>query len=653
MGTRGWGSVATTFAALVALGTWGVPGATAKALPDLTIGKASVGRAAAPPGGRFPATLTVVNRGGGAARRSTVRFYLAKKARRGRGDRALSGPAKVTALRARKQAQIRATLRLPKRVKAGRYRVLACADGAAKVRERNERNNCRAAKGSVRVLRASRKDVPPFRPKPLTVNPTLDGGRAVTQTVTPEGGRLTATGADGTTYTLTLPKGAVINPVAITMTPLAAVAGMPFGGGLGGGVQLGPDGLVLLAPAKLEIRPPAPVPLARRAAFAYAGEGRDFHLHPSSHDAKAIEFELLHFSAYGWGKATAADRAATVKRVPSTREAWAEQNIARAAQEAKLGGEDARGRWIDAMLYGFYVWGEDGVRPALTKALSDDAVAESAVREYVSWERVNQLLGGTEDLEAMSAEFNDLFHRVFDFAIARASERCVQNKDPYQALRMLSLERESQLIGRAADPTVWERIAKCLRFELQIDFRLVFDFLEHPLRQGVDEGHIVFALNMEPGEFGMRPVSATPQLTAATLGPPTAEFRWAWAGTTEVLEPAVVQRFLVDFSGPATGGEPPEPKIEVDLQWARLREPGTLTGCSEGGRCQSVSQPSSTHTVVMWALGGYETEIRDWTIETGAGNEVFATKDRERSGTNEGGTGHETLHLRLLHKPVA
>lgn len=75
------------------------------------------------------------------------------------------------------------------------------------------------------------KYVVPVAPQPLSAQPVPDSARAVTQTVAAaSGGSVQATGADGITYTLTIPANALAADLAVTMTPVARFDSLPFNG---------------------------------------------------------------------------------------------------------------------------------------------------------------------------------------------------------------------------------------------------------------------------------------------------------------------------------------------------------------------------------------------------------------------------------------
>lgn len=125
-----------------------VPAQAAPPRPDLRVGglKASPSRVVA--GGALSATWTLRNAGRARAKASSSAFVLSRDAKADPKDLRL-GTAKGTALVARRAAKGSARLRLPKTVKPGAYRLIACADAGRKVREGNERNNCTTAKVTV------------------------------------------------------------------------------------------------------------------------------------------------------------------------------------------------------------------------------------------------------------------------------------------------------------------------------------------------------------------------------------------------------------------------------------------------------------------------------------------------------------------------
>ena len=64
-------------------------------------------------------------------------------------------------------------------------------------------------------------------PHPKSVTVTLDGAKAATAMMPVTGGKLSATGSDGSEFTLTIPDKALAGPEKVSMTPLNAVHGLP------------------------------------------------------------------------------------------------------------------------------------------------------------------------------------------------------------------------------------------------------------------------------------------------------------------------------------------------------------------------------------------------------------------------------------------
>lgn len=93
---------------------------------------------------------------------------------------------------------------------------------------------------------------------PVQIAVTTDPSYAVEAVVSLDGGELTANGADGTVYHLVIPPNSLQFETQITMTPVAAINGLPFGDGQSYAVQLAPEGLFLYESAVLTITPAQP-----------------------------------------------------------------------------------------------------------------------------------------------------------------------------------------------------------------------------------------------------------------------------------------------------------------------------------------------------------------------------------------------------------
>lgn len=113
-------------------------------------------------GGTITASAAVKNVGPVTAGRSSIAYYLTPNgSTRGR---VRVGERSIRALKARAKYTGTKKLTLSTKIGAGVYRLSACADARSKVKESNERNNCRTAR---RKLTVSPADLPPVAP-PIT-----------------------------------------------------------------------------------------------------------------------------------------------------------------------------------------------------------------------------------------------------------------------------------------------------------------------------------------------------------------------------------------------------------------------------------------------------------------------------------------------------
>src|SRR5262245_9778627 len=121
-----------------------------------------------------------------------------------------------------------------------------------------------------------------------------DDSHQATGLVTTAGGTLTATAADGTSYALEVPAGALPDDETITLTPLAAVGGIPVGKRILAGVHAEPSGLQFVMPATLTITLPR-APAERLVGFVYDGEGTDFGGTLAITDGPSARLRVTHF----------------------------------------------------------------------------------------------------------------------------------------------------------------------------------------------------------------------------------------------------------------------------------------------------------------------------------------------------------------------
>ncbi|HEX6711869.1 MAG TPA: CARDB domain-containing protein, partial [Thermoleophilaceae bacterium] len=125
------------------------PAAEARApRPDLRITSVSLGKRTALAGDLLKVGDATKNSGRAAARASTTTYYLST-VRHHRDYRI--GARSVKRLQKGKSSRAAAVVRIPPSIQSGLWFVIACSDSGRKVRESNERNNCRASASRVAV----------------------------------------------------------------------------------------------------------------------------------------------------------------------------------------------------------------------------------------------------------------------------------------------------------------------------------------------------------------------------------------------------------------------------------------------------------------------------------------------------------------------
>jgi hypothetical protein len=233
---------------------------------------------------------------------------------------------------------------------------------------------------------------------PLKLALTEDRGHAVSETIGPDGGSVTATGADGTTYRLDVPAETLLFDTEITLTPLSDVAGLPFDQQPEHriGVELGPEGLEFATPVTLTMSPPEAIPTGGAAVLGFQAGGEDATLNSFDVNAGAATVQLSHFSGASafwplhdeWWRIIARSKARDLVR-------QIQAAIAADVGEARF--HQLRGTESDSLLdialKWAPAWDELVFQPALDRANAGCREATDAVLAYVIWERQLQLMG--------------------------------------------------------------------------------------------------------------------------------------------------------------------------------------------------------------------------------------------------------------------
>lgn len=205
-----------------------------------------------------------------------------------------------------------------------------------------------------------------------SISVTLDAGRAGSGRVGPDGGTVSAVGADGIGYELVVPPAALADAVEIVVTPLSAAAGLPLRGGFAAGADLQPSGLELTRPALLRITglPEGPAGLLL-LGLGYRGTGTGLDLAPAARRDGVVEMAVAHFSGAVAGYGTIEDIAPLLGGRKSDD---AQVHFLRFIEAASSAVRDGA-RELELLTE----WMEEAILPALERATDDRGLAQAMV----------------------------------------------------------------------------------------------------------------------------------------------------------------------------------------------------------------------------------------------------------------------------------
>jgi hypothetical protein len=504
------------------------------------------------------------------------------------------------------------------------------------------------------------------------VSPHTDAGRAVTQKVSPGGGTISATGADGTVYLLTLAKDSLISNEAITLTPLTGVDGLPGGRHLVAGVQLDPEGLQLVKAATLTITPAGAVSLSGTLSFASLDTGADFHLYPQAFGQQSVTMQISHFTEYGVFPGSATDVEAQLHHGSASYISMTEQLQAalQAARQGQSGDVLTPERLISMITATANAWYEQKILPEMQAAAqpnaTDDAVT-AAIRDALAWDKSVQYLGVGDDpkFEAKWTTLRDLMQKAVAGAYARAVARCTDQHMPQEFGRILAVDRTIQLMGVDLGPEhdASGDVVKCLRFELDVDTTIT---RAYPIGTGFETSHVrVASLELQPtsdfAEKGTLSGAKNLESLAWSKTLPPGGCSYVFDGG-QAKTPFQVKGLGIDFHfQQETGAAEGSPTIEMTMSPGDFRESATLQCTSSPSfasdwntfgdgwfhlhRAETIS-PQGTPT------GECQYVIKGWTY---LGGEVWATKTyNQTASVNASGitTWTESTTMTLRHTPI-
>ncbi|GLC24930.1 hypothetical protein [Roseisolibacter agri] len=313
------------------------------------------------------------------------------------------------------------------------------------------------------------RDTTPAPPPPSTtpgpvgpLTPVVDRARAASDSIPLSGGTLVATGADGTTYRLTIPATALLRPVRITMTPITDVTGFTARGGRWLGVDLQPHGLRFASPLTLDVVPAGGTGAVRAQTFAYGADGADFHRFPLVADRTRLRMQLLHFSG---ALAYVGDGISipVLPGPPADAEAQLEQAVAElvnAERDAQLTGRPGDPDFVAKLEQLHAAYFDAVVQPILTRMVSDCKFAEQNTSKALGWARSVELLF-PDRFGRQTGAVTDAMLRATQHCLEEAIAPCIDWGDPAQVQRVLAYDRQRELLGMEGPPNIYDSALAC------------------------------------------------------------------------------------------------------------------------------------------------------------------------------------------------
>ena len=308
---------------------------------------------------------------------------------------------------------------------------------------------------------------------PATVSATLDMAHQASASIGPSGGTLQVNDAQGNRYTLTIPANALITSSTIVMTAVSSAAGFPAPGLLTG-VQLEPDGLVLLQPATLKIDLAGPEP-AGVYPVGWRGSAPGIYANTPLPDTTSLTLTLSHFSGAGL---SGADLTHELLAIDNTLDYTMslESELAGQARQYQLLGMTQEAEAAKAELLDLFVFAYDyTIAPFMELALSsgDTDIMTCAVQWVLQYERQRELWGlsGDPDSDPVSGQINSFVLRIYDVRMQKLLQRC-QNHDPTAYFELVTQYRQDSLIGKNTIPdmaSLIDTINNCLP-KVELDY---------------------------------------------------------------------------------------------------------------------------------------------------------------------------------------
>ena len=232
---------------------------------------------------------------------------------------------------------------------------------------------------------------------PLNVKVQLDEKQTASKKISPSGGNVSLTSADGSKFTLDIPANALDKETEITMTAVKKLDGAPLDNNSPTAVQLEPSGLLFKEMLTLTIVPAKEIPVKDQIIFGYEADGKDYHLALIDHKSKDIKIKLMEFSGAGVGSGSDSAWAANLQIQAETARTRITQKVAALIQAERREQLSGNEKGIDGFweqLKSLMEQYEDQVLPKeMAAAELDCRFARRALHSLLTTERQRQILG--------------------------------------------------------------------------------------------------------------------------------------------------------------------------------------------------------------------------------------------------------------------
>jgi hypothetical protein len=304
---------------------------------------------------------------------------------------------------------------------------------------------------SVRLDLRHKSGSQPGQSAPALAVPTLDTARAFQTIIPVTGGVITATAADNTLFTLTIPNQALYTATQITLIPLAAIDGKPLGGNAGAGVQLEPEGLEFFYPVTLTIQTTATIPVTAELPLAYHGDGQEFYRYPLALHHATPTFQLMHFSGVAYLGDGISIPVTPDSPVPTNTEDQLKQEtqvLFQNERQAELMGIEGDPHFwgkVKELLHSYY---DLVLRPEmLANRTNCDWTENGGFTKILGFERQVQLTGLADDFTQEHTEIWDSLEIAIHACWVKYTQPCVNYNDPHQVAEINKIANTAERFG--------------------------------------------------------------------------------------------------------------------------------------------------------------------------------------------------------------